>query len=56
MVYALLIPLQPSGAEHANNPLGSVNASEKKLLEACIQGLKGNIEKGIDFVHNPPQK
>ncbi|KAL9122976.1 MAG: hypothetical protein Q9187_000460 [Circinaria calcarea] len=54
--FSVPVELGPSGAEHANNPLGSVNEFEKKLLEACIQGLKGNIEKGVDFVHNPPQK
>lgn len=48
--------LQPSGAEHANNPLGLLNAYEKKLLEPCTTGLKGNIEKGIEFVRNPPPK
>jgi malate dehydrogenase len=45
---------QPSGAEKATNPLGSANDYEKKLIDAAIKGLKGNIEKGIDFVKNPP--
>ena len=52
----MLIFIKPSGAEQANNPLGSVSSYEKKLLDACIEGLKGNIEKGVEFVHNPPQK
>lgn len=47
---------QPSGAEKATNILSQLNDDEKKLLEACKTGLKGNIEKGIDFVHNPPAK
>jgi malate dehydrogenase len=47
---------QPSGAEKAINVLGNINAYEKKLLEKCIEGLKGNIEKGIEFVANPPSK
>ena len=48
--------LQPSGAEKAINILGHANEYEKKLIAKCIEGLKGNIEKGIDFVANPPKK
>lgn len=48
--------IQPSGAEKAHNILGDVDADEKKLLELCKTGLKGSIEKGVEFVHNPPQK
>ena len=48
--------LQPSGAEKANNILGEISSDEKQLLEACKEGLKGNIQKGIEFVHNPPPK
>ena len=47
---------QPNGAKSAHNIVGSANAYEKKLLEACYAGLKGNISKGIDFVQNPPAK
>ena len=47
---------QPSGAEKATNILGDISSDEKQLLEACKNGLKGNIEKGIEFVHNPPPK
>ena len=54
--FQMLTVLQPSGAEHATNPLPHVSAYEKKLLEACTKGLKGNIEKGVEFVHNPPPK
>ena len=45
---------QLSGAERAHNILGDLSEDEKKLLEPAKAGLKGNIEKGIDFVHNPP--
>ena len=51
-----LIVSQPDGAKSAHNIVGSANAYEKKLLEACYSGLKGNISKGIDFVQNPPAK
>ena len=42
--------------DKSTNPLSSMNAHEKRLVEICIAGLKGNIEKGIEFVKNPPQK
>jgi malate dehydrogenase len=47
---------QPNGAEKAFNVLTDANDVEKTLLKACISGLKDNIEKGITFAHNPPQK
>lgn len=52
----LTLSLQVNGAEKAINILGGVTQQEQKLLEACIQGLKGNIEKGVEFVKNPPPK
>ena len=52
----ILTPSQPNGAEKAVDALGDLTDKEKKLLEACIGGLKGNIEKGVNFVKNPPQK
>ncbi|KAI9718967.1 MAG: hypothetical protein M1812_003852 [Candelaria pacifica] len=54
--FSVPIELGPSGVLKANNPLDKVNDHEKKLLEACKTGLKGNIEKGVDFVKNPPPK
>jgi malate dehydrogenase len=50
------VELGPNGAEKATNILGGVTEKEKTLLEACIKGLKGNIEKGVEFVKNPPPK
>ena len=47
---------QPNGAEKATNIVADITDKEKELLAACTKGLKGNIEKGIQFVHNPPQK
>jgi malate dehydrogenase len=44
---------QADGAVKVHNPLEAANDHEKKLLEACTSGLKGNITKGIDFVKNP---
>ncbi|MCJ1375525.1 hypothetical protein MMC20_006762 [Loxospora ochrophaea] len=54
--FSVPVELGPSGAEQAISPLSNITAHEKKLLEACTAGLKGNITKGIDFVHNPPPK
>lgn len=54
--FSVPVELGPNGAEKAINVLGSANAHEKKLIETAISGLKGNIEKGIDFVKNPPPK
>jgi malate dehydrogenase len=48
--------LQPNGAEKAVNILSDISDKEKTLLDAAIKGLKGNIEKGVTFAHNPPQK
>jgi len=54
--FSLPVELGPSGAEKVINILGDANDYEKKLIEACIKGLKPSIEKGIDFVKNPPAK
>jgi malate dehydrogenase len=54
--FSVPVELGLSGTEKATNPLSSMNAHEKRLVEICIAGLKGNIEKGIEFVKNPPQK
>ncbi|MCJ1288343.1 hypothetical protein MMC26_007698 [Xylographa opegraphella] len=54
--FSIPVELGPSGAEAAQNPLPFINAYEKKLLQACTEGLKGNIMKGVEFVHSPPSK
>jgi len=54
--FSVPVELGTSGAEKAINPLTSLTDGEKKLLEACVDGLKGNVKKGVDFAHNPPQK
>ncbi|KAB8237854.1 lactate/malate dehydrogenase [Aspergillus alliaceus] len=54
--FSTLVTLGTNGAEKASNVLKGVTEKEKKLLDACTKGLKGNIEKGIDFAKNPPPK
>jgi malate dehydrogenase len=52
----ILTSRQPNGAEKAIDILGDITDKEKTLLEKCLSGLKDNIEKGVSFAHNPPQK
>ncbi|KAF2715193.1 malate dehydrogenase [Pleomassaria siparia CBS 279.74] len=54
--FSVPIELGPNGAEKAIDVVSGANDYEKKLLEACYSGLKGNVSKGIEFVQNPPQK
>lgn len=53
--FSVPVELGKEGAKQAQNIVPSANAHEKKLLEACYAGLKGNITKGVEFVLNPPQ-
>lgn len=48
--------LGPEGVVKAHNVVPEANEAEKKLLQACYSGLKGNIEKGVEFIANPPAK
>ncbi|PYH98922.1 malate dehydrogenase [Aspergillus ellipticus CBS 707.79] len=54
--FSTLVELGKNGAEKAINILEGVTEKEKQLLKACTEGLKGNIEKGVDFIKNPPPK
>ncbi|KAF2087002.1 malate dehydrogenase-like protein [Saccharata proteae CBS 121410] len=54
--FSVPVELGPEGAKKAINVVGSANEQEKKLLQACYTGLKGNIEKGVEFIKNPPPK
>ncbi|PFH56861.1 hypothetical protein XA68_15843 [Ophiocordyceps unilateralis] len=54
--FSVPIELGPNGAEKAINPLEGVTEKEKALLAKASADLKGNITKGVDFAHNPPQK
>lgn len=53
--FSVPVELGTSGAVRAINLLNDIDEKEKKLLEACTSGLKGNVEKGIDFIKNPPE-
>jgi len=53
--FSVPVELGPSGAEKAINILSSANEYEKGLIKKCIEGLKGNIEKGVQFVLEPPE-
>ncbi|KAL8941676.1 MAG: hypothetical protein Q9211_001720 [Gyalolechia sp. 1 TL-2023] len=53
--FSVPIELGPSGAEKAQNVLSSVSSEEKQLLEACKTGLKGSIDKGVEFVAKSPE-
>ncbi|KAI9689598.1 MAG: hypothetical protein M1822_010250 [Bathelium mastoideum] len=54
--FSVPVTLGPNGVEKVENIVPQANEYEKKLLQAAYTGLKGNIEKGIEFVKNPPQK
>ncbi|KAI9923548.1 hypothetical protein MW887_008557 [Aspergillus wentii] len=51
--FSTLVSFGPNGAENAINVLGGITEKEKTLLEACKTGLKGNIEKGVEFAQSP---
>ena len=53
--FSSLVELGPSGVEKIL-PVGSVDANEEKLLEACFGDLKKNIEKGVAFAASNPGK
>jgi len=48
--FAVPVELGPNGALKAHNPLTNANEAEKRLLAKALEGLKGNIDKGIEFV------
>ncbi|KAK5691619.1 hypothetical protein LTR97_011613 [Elasticomyces elasticus] len=50
------VQLGKNGAEKVENIVAKASDYEKKLLQKCYEGLKGNIEKGVEFVANPPSK
>ncbi|KAL2862976.1 malate dehydrogenase [Aspergillus lucknowensis] len=50
------VELGPNGVQKAINILDGVSDKEKQFLEVAVTGLKGNIEKGVEFVKNPEAK
>ncbi len=54
--FAVPVTFGPEGAVKAENILTKANEYEQQLLKVAIDGLKGNISKGVDFVANPPAK
>ncbi|KAJ9129984.1 malate dehydrogenase [Coniochaeta hoffmannii] len=49
------VELGPNGVEKIL-PIGKIDATEEKMLEACIADLKKNIQKGIAFAQQNPPK
>ncbi|KAA8563678.1 hypothetical protein EYC84_011699 [Monilinia fructicola] len=54
--FSVPVELGTNGADKAQNPLSNINDAEKKLLAAAVEGLKGNISKGVTFANAPPQQ
>ncbi|PYI10894.1 malate dehydrogenase [Aspergillus sclerotiicarbonarius CBS 121057] len=54
--FSTLVELGTNGAEKAINILDGVTEKEQGLIQACTKDLKLNIEKGVDFIKNPPPK
>ncbi|KAI1405792.1 malate dehydrogenase [Hypoxylon fuscum] len=54
--FSVPVELGPAGVEKVTNPLAGITDKEKSLVDVAIKDLKGNIEKGVTFAHNPPQK
>lgn len=54
--FSVPVELDAGGAKKAVDAVSLADEGEKKLLAKCVEGLKGNIEKGVEFVKNPPAK
>ncbi|KAH7041129.1 lactate/malate dehydrogenase [Microdochium trichocladiopsis] len=54
--FSVPVELGVNGVEKVTNPLTGISDKEKELVKVAIEGLKGNIQKGVQFAHNPPQK
>jgi malate dehydrogenase len=52
--FSVPVELGPNGAEKAIDILEGIPANEQGLVDIAIGDLKGNIEKGVSFVVNPP--
>ena len=51
--FASNVELGPSGIEKIH-PLGKITNHEQNLLDACLNDLKKNISKGVQFVKENP--
>ena len=54
--FSMPVEIGKDGAKKIENILPKATEYEQKLLKKCYEDLKGNIDKGIDFVKNPPPK
>jgi malate dehydrogenase len=54
--FSVPVELGTNGASKAIDILGGATEREKELLEVSVKGLKGNIEKGVEFAKNTPPK
>ncbi|CAJ2509899.1 Uu.00g057990.m01.CDS01 [Anthostomella pinea] len=54
--FSVPVELGPSGVEKVTNPLEGITDKEKTLVDACVSGLKGNIEKGVTFANSTPEQ
>jgi malate dehydrogenase len=54
--FSVPVELGTNGADKALNPLANTTEGEKTLLKAAIEGLKGNIAKGVTFANTPAQQ
>jgi len=54
--FSVPVELGTNGVSRAIDILGDATEKEKELLDVSIKGLKGNIEKGVEFAKNAPPK
>jgi len=51
--FAVPVELGTTGAVKAIDPLSAASPAEKELLKVAMEGLKTNIDKGIEFAQKP---
>jgi len=51
--FASKVTLGPDGVQEIHD-VGKLTDHEQKLLDACLEDLKKNIEKGVKFVAENP--
>ncbi|KAF5102935.1 hypothetical protein D0Z00_000193 [Geotrichum galactomycetum] len=50
--FSVPVEFGKDGASRVQNPLSQASDYEKKLLSVAVDGLKGNISKGVEFIVN----